>query len=284
MAAAVFQIIEEKMNGLSAGHKTIAEYILQNYKDIPSLSAQEIGERIGVSDASVIRFCQTIGLSGYSQLKEEIYEIVKQEEPPSLKMQKTFNTVREKNGAVAQVFRDTLLNVEKTLAAFDNQVFATAVEKLSKANRVYLLGVGSCASLAEFLAFHFKRLGLPVEKIVSGGFWMFETLSTLHPGDVLVVISYPRYSRDTLKSMRFARQKGALVIAITDNKHSPIGQNADLPIIAKSTNPTGFANSYAATMVICDALVLSIALENKEKAAHALANLDEVNKEFDFYL
>ncbi|KKM10774.1 hypothetical protein SY88_11860 [Clostridiales bacterium PH28_bin88] len=284
MAAPVFQIIEQKIPGLSTGHQAIAEYILRNYKDIPSLSAQEVAERVGVSDASVIRFCQSVGFSGYSQLKDEIYEIVKQEEPPSIKMQKTLMNVKEKNEAVAMVFKDVLSNIEKTFSAFDHRSFAAAVGRLSTAHRILLLGVGSCASLAEFLGFHLKRLGLPVEKITSGGFWMFETLGTLQPGDVLVVISYPRYSRDTLRGMVFAKKKGASVIAITDNMHSPIGQGADLVLAAKSTNPTGFANSYAATMVILDALVLNIALDNKEKAARALAGLDEANKEFDFYL
>ena len=278
-------IITQKLKDLPESQRVLGEFILKNYKYVANLSAIELGSRAGVSDATVVRFAKSIGYSGYPEIKNELFEYLIHEELPSNKMIKSLNRIKKVDSGIMEVFQNDINNIEETFRSFRKKDLDMAVEAINSARRVYVIGLNSCESLASFLNFHLRRLDIDVHLITSAGLVMFEQLSSIKKGDALVVISYPRYSKDALSAVELAKSRNAKTISISDQEYSPIAQAADISLIAHSTN-LGFYNSYAAATTMCNVLVLSIALVNEEKSLQALKAIDEIKDEIrkDIYI
>jgi len=281
----IMDIITQKLKDLPESQRVLGEFILKNYKYVANLSAIELGSRAGVSDATVVRFAKSIGYSGYPEIKNELFEYLIHEELPSNKMIKSLNRIKKVDSGIMEVFQNDINNIEETFRSFRKKDLDMAVEAINSARRVYVIGLNSCESLASFLNFHLRRLDIDVHLITSAGLVMFEQLSSIKKGDALVVISYPRYSKDALSAVELAKSRNAKTISISDQEYSPIAQAADISLIAHSTN-LGFYNSYAAATTMCNVLVLSIALVNEEKSLQALKAIDEIKDEIrkDIYI
>lgn len=281
----IMDIITQKLKDLPESQRVLGEFILKNYKYVANLSAIELGNRAGVSDATVVRFAKSIGYSGYPEIKNELFEYLIHEELPSNKMIKSLNRIKKVDSGIMEVFQNDINNIEETFRSFRKKDLDMAVEAINSARRVYVIGLNSCESLASFLNFHLRRLDIDVHLITSAGLVMFEQLSSIKKGDALVVISYPRYSKDALSAVELAKSRNAKTISISDQEYSPIAQAADISLIAHSTN-LGFYNSYAAATTMCNVLVLSIALVNEEKSLQALKSIDEIKDEIrkDIYI
>ncbi len=274
----ILKSITKNLNVLPDSQKALGEYILVNYKEAASLSALELGAKVGVSDATVVRFAKSLGYSGYVEIKKELFKCLTKEDIPSEKMLKSLEKIREVDSAVADVFQNDINNIQKTLKSFCKEKLDDAVRTLHQASIIYILGFNSCGPLAGFLNFHLQRLSLKVQLITSAGLVMYEQLAFISKEDALVVISYPRYSVDSLNAANYAKSRGAKVVSITDKSYSPIAEASNIPLIAHSTSP-GFYNSYAAATTICNVLVLSVALLNKERYLKALKTMDEIQND-----
>lgn len=277
----ILHVITDKMVDLPDSQKVLGEYILNNHRKVANLSALDLGNKVGVSDATVIRFAKSLGLLGYAELKKELFECLTQEDNPFMKMIKSLSRVKQVDSAVTEVFQNDIRNIQETFKSLSEETLKHAVNAIFSARRIYVIGLNSCGSLASFLNFHLRRLHLDMHLILSAGFVMFEQLAPINSKDVLVIFSYPRYSRDSLHAVEMAKGKGATTISITDKLYSPIAQASDIALIAHSTSP-GFYNSYAAATTICNVLVLSLAFLNEEKSLQALKAVEEINK--DMYL
>jgi len=277
----ILKLISDKIEDLPASQKLLGEYLLANYRDAANLSALDLGQRVGVSDATVIRFSKAIGFNGYPEIKRELFKCLTREESPSEKIIKSLNQVKKVSSGVAEVFQNDIKNIQETFKSFSMDELNAAVSAINQARRVYILGLNSCESLANFLNFHLRRLHLDVHLITSGGLVLLEQLIPITERDILIVISFPRYSLDTLSGVELADSKGSQIISITDKAHSPVAKASDIALIAHSTSP-GFYNSFAAATTVCNVLVLSFALLDEERSINALKKLEEVKK--DIYL
>lgn len=279
---AVLKKIAENLNALPESQRLLGEYILSNYREAASLSALDLGKKANVSDATVVRFAKSLGYSGYLEIKRELLKCLTMvEESPSAKMIKSLSLVKQVSSAIAEVFQNDIKNIEKTFQDFSAEALDEAVKIIFSSQKVYILGLNSCASLARFLHFHLHRLQMSVQLVISGGLVMFEQLAHISGGDALVVISFPRYSRDTLNAIELARSKGASVVSITDKPYSPVAEASHVFLLAHSSTPA-FYNSYAAALTVCNVLVLSVALLDENKALKALKTVEKVKK--DLYL
>jgi DNA-binding MurR/RpiR family transcriptional regulator len=265
----VLKLIADKISYLPASQKRLGEYLLAHYREAANLSALDLGEKAGVSDATVVRFSKAIGLTGYSEIKRELFKCLASEESPSEKIIKSLSQVNKVTSGVAEVFQNDINNIQETFKSFSMETLTSAVNAINEARRVYILGLNSCESLAKFLNFHLRRLHLDVHLITSGGLVLLEQLIPIASEDILIVISFPRYSLDTLSGVELAVTKGSQIICITDKAHSPIAKASNFALIAHSTSP-GFYNSYAAATTICNALVLSFALLDEKRSINAL--------------
>jgi len=276
------KLINNNMTKFSKGHKKIAEYILQNRDKCGYLKAAEIAENAGVSEATVVRFASALGFSGYPQFQKQLRE----ESLSKLTSIQRMELVSERMGSddmLYKVLRADIGRIEKTIDMVSDEMFSGAVKALVNARTVYVAGVRSAAGLASFAAFYFNVLFNRVKRVSNS---MTEDVveQMLHAGenDVVLGISFPRYSNAIVKALAFAKRRGAKVIALTDSENSPIVQYADYVLTAKS-DMDSFADSLVAPMSIINALIFAVASMKKDEIKNTFAELEDIWQEYNVY-
>jgi len=278
---AVLRQLEEEFDSLTPSFQKIANYILINYKYIPAISSADLAEKVGVSDASIVRFCQRLGYEGFIEFKNLLLmEINDTGENPVDKMLKSIQLMGEDNKDYAYLFQNELANLNRTIMNFDANVLKSAVSEIEKAKKVYILGMGSCKPIAELIYHNFRRLGLNCETITYGGIALYENLYRIDNDDLLIAISFPRYSIDSYNAMKHVHGIKAKSLIITDNNENKLAQLADYVLIATSEIPIYFYNSYVGPIALCNILVFEYFSRNKEKCLKHLENIKNLSKYF----
>lgn len=275
----ILKQLEEEFNDLTPSFQKIANYILINYKYIPAISSADLASSIGVSDASIIRFCQRLGYEGFSDFKNVLLvEINDSGRNPVDKVLKTIKQISEENKDYANLFQNELSNLNRTMMSFNAEALKASVDEIGKAKRVYILGMGSCKTIADLVYYNFRRLGLNCETITYGGIALYDSLSRIDREDVIIMISFPRYSIDSYNAMKHVHSIKAKSIIITDNNENKLAKLADYVLIATSENPIYFYNSYVGPIALCNILVYEYFTRNKDKSLKFLENIKKLNK------
>ncbi|HYE80740.1 MAG TPA: MurR/RpiR family transcriptional regulator [Clostridia bacterium] len=275
----ILKQLEEEFNELTPSFQKIANYILINYKYIPAISSADLANSIGVSDASIVRFCQKLGYEGFIEFKNVLLmEINDSGKNPVDKMLKTIKLIGEDNKDYANLFQNELANLNRTIMSFEAEVLKAAVDEIGKAKKVYILGMGSCKTIADLVYYNFKRLGLNCETITYGGIALYDSLSRIEKNDAVIMISFPRYSIDSYNAMKHVHDIKAKSIIITDSNENKLAKLSDYVMIATSENPIYFYNSYVGPIALCNILVFEYFTRNKEKCLRHLENIKKLNK------
>ncbi|WP_105616085.1 MurR/RpiR family transcriptional regulator [Vallitalea okinawensis] len=274
--------INEKYPKLSKGQKLLANYILKNYEKAVFLTAAKLGSIVGVSESTVVRFANELGYDGYPKLQRALQELVKTKLTSVQRMEVTSGRIDQEH-VLKSVLQTDAEKIKHTLEDIDEEVFDEAVNMIIDADKIYILGVRSCASLAGFLGFYMNLIFDNVKLIHTNSVSeMFEQIHRIGPDDVVIGISYPRYSKRTIKAMEFARSRNANLIAVTDSALSPITQYADLSLLAAS-DMASFVDSLVAPLSLINALIVSLSLKKKDKIKKSLEDLERIWKEYDVY-
>jgi DNA-binding MurR/RpiR family transcriptional regulator len=257
------------LEGLSRQQRRVAEYLLDNEHDIPFLSVQELAERTGASEATVVRLCQAIGYRGFPDLKMAMVERLRSY-PPAREVATDID--RESLELVA---RHDRLNLERTLEQIDRREFRAVADALFDADHIFTWGLGVSAHLAGLAAYLFTEHGLrshPLDHRFSNP---REQLVTLRDQDLVLVFSFPPYSRQTLELLDACRERGALTVAITDRPSAPAAVAADHALAAASSGVM-LGNSMTATTLVLNALLLEIAFTHQGETAEALSRINQL--------
>lgn len=258
---------------LSKGHRRIAEYIAQHYDKAVFMTAVNLGKQCAVSESTVVRFAVAMGYEGYPQLQASLRELVRQR-----------LTARQRFAIASEISEDDLLrtvlkndaqNIRHTMEELPQTDFDDVVRRILAAKRIYIMGLRSAAPLAQFL-YHYLRLMFDEIRLVqdsSGN--VFEEMMRVTEGDVLIGISFPRYSTRTLECMRFARENGAQVVGITDGAMSPLYEAAHICLCAQ-TDMASFVDSLAAPLSVINALIVSLGLNRREELSRHFSRLEEI--------
>ena len=258
----ILSLIRVRMSGLSKGHKRIAEYILANYEKCAFLTAAKLGEVVGVSESTAVRFPAALGFSGYPEFQKALEDIL-QEKIHSFDRIDVLNSHMTTNMVVNNVMSMDARKIEHTLKSFDTASFDMAVEDIMAAESVYIIGARSCEPLAEFFGYYLRLVKKNVQVVKTGNTnELFEQMMYIGEGDVAIGISFPRYSMRTLKAMEFANNRKSRVIAITDSVHSPMNMYSSI------------VDSLVAPMSLINALIVSICLKNSEQVVE---NIEKIN-------
>lgn len=275
-------LMKEKYSSLSKGHKAIASYIINHYDKAAFMTAAQLGEEVGVSESTVVRFPVELGYDGYPRLQKELKELIKSKLTSVQRLEVSSNRI-DKDNVLKSVLQADLNKIKMTLEELDSENFNIIVEEILKAKRIYILGVRSSAPLASFLGFYFNLIFENVRLVhTTSVSEMFEQIVNAREGDVVIGISFPRYSRRTTKAMQFVRKQGATVIAITDNKDSPLAKNANYSIFARS-DMNSFVDSLVAPLSIINAIIVAIGLKRKEQIQATLEKLETIWDEYQVY-
>ncbi len=266
---------------LSKGHRKIAQYIVEHYDKAVFMTASRLGESVGVSESTVVRFAASMGYDGYPQLQRSLQELVSHR----LTANQRFEMATELDPAAAltTVLKSDMQNLRNTLEQIERPVFNQVVDLLLSANAIYVMGLRSAAPLAQFMGYYLNYIFDNVHLVSSGATDVFEDIIKLREKDVLIGISFPRYSTRTLEAMRFAKRGGAQVVALTDGPMSPLAEIADLTLTAR-TDMASFVDSLAAPLSVINALLVTLGLHRKEALSQHFRQLESIWETYEVYL
>lgn len=274
--------LDEKYPKLSKGQKKLTDYIKQNYDKAAFYTASKLGEAVGVSESTVVRFATQLGYSGYPEFQKALEELVRNKLTSVQRMEVTYGRIA-KDDILSAVLHSDIDKIKLTMESLDTKTFNTAVETILNARRVYIVGIRSCAPLAEFLKFY---LNLICDDVVSvqtnSASEIFEQLMKIGEDDVIIGISFPRYSMRTLKALEFATNRSAKVITLTDSIHSPMTIYSSCNLIARS-DMASIVDSLVAPLSVINALVVALCMRKQDQVVNTLTELEQIWDEYQVY-
>lgn len=277
----LIKVIQNKFNHLSKGQKLIAEFIMNNYDRAAFMTAAALGGTVGVSESTVVRFADTLGYGGYRELQKDLQELIKNKLTTVQRISLSDDFTDYKN-ALKHVVKKDMANIEKALDEIDYNAFQEAVELTLSAHNVYILGLRSSSFLAGYLGFYLNFLLDNVKVIMPGPNDVFEQLLKVTHNDVIIGISYPRYSKRTLEALDYGKEKGCKIIGISDSLISPAAQYADTALIA-SSNMLSFVDSLVAPMSLINAFIIALGTEKRDDITSYFEDLEKIWKKHNVY-
>ncbi len=274
--------IQTELPGFSKGQKQIARYILEHYDKAAFMTASRLGVTVGVSESTVVRFATELGYDGYPHLQRALQEMIRNKLTSVQRMEVAGDRMGGRDVLQTVLHADTDM-IRVTLDEIDRDAFQGAVDALMGAKRIYILGVRSSSALASFLGFYFNLLFENVTLVHTNSVSeIFEQVLRVGPGDVLFGISFPRYSKRTLSAMKYARDRGARVIALTDSQLSPLARVADHVLLARS-DMASFVDSLVAPLSVINALIVAVGMSRRDEIEQTFNKLERIWEEYDVY-
>jgi DNA-binding MurR/RpiR family transcriptional regulator len=267
---------------LSKGQKLIANFITNHYDKAAFMTAAKLGEAVGVSESTVVRFAIELGYDGYPKMQKVLQEMIKSKLTAVQRIEVSSSRINEYN-ILKSVLQSDMEKIKITMEEINNDVFNAVVECILNARKIYILGVRSSAPLASFLGFYFNLIFDNVRLVhTTSVSEMFEQIIRASEGDVVIGISFPRYSKRTTKAMQFVKSQGAKVIAITDSMDSPLAGSADHCLCARS-DMASFVDSLVAPLSVINALIVALGMRRKESVYNIFEKLEKIWDEYQVY-
>ena len=274
--------INARYSSMSKGQKMLANYITDNYDKAVFLTAAKLGEIVGVSESTVVRFAMCLGYKGYPDFQKAPEEMVRNKLNTVQRMEVTYGRIQESN-VLQTVLSADAEKIKETIENIDEAAFRSAVDTILQARKIYIVGIRSCAPLASFLAFYLNQMFEDVILLhTNSASELFEQMVYIDEKDVIIGISFPRYSMRTLKALEFANNRNAKVITLTDSVHSPMNLYSSCNLIAKS-DMASIVDSLVAPLSVINALIVSLCMRKQDEVASTLEMLEHIWDEYQVY-
>lgn len=275
--------INEKFNKMSKSHKKLAEYIIDHYEQAAFMTAARLGKTVGISESTVVRFAYALGYDGYPEFQDDLAEWVKNKLNSVQKIGAKYGKSTQSE-ILTSVLNADMEKIDDTLEHVDPHAFETAVETILNAKHVYIIGIRSCKPLAEFMHFYLNMIRGDVYLLSSTSTSeIFEQMLRINEKDVIIGISFPRYSMRTLKAMELANDRNAKVITITDTIHSPMCLYSSCNLLARS-DMVSIVDSLVAPLSLINALVVALCLKRPNDVKKSLESLEYAWDNYQVYL
>lgn len=274
-------LINGKYPAMSKGHKQIAEYILSHYDKASYMTAIKLGDSAGVSESTIVRFAMALGYEGYPELQKALQDMVRNKLTTIQRMDMTSELSHSM--LLRSVLKADLNNMKTTIEEVNTDIFEEIVDEVYVGKNVYIMGVRSSAPLAQFLGYYLSFILDNVRVVTSSVNDILEQIIHIDENDVIICISFPRYSRKIVEAMKFAKKKKARIIAITDSYKSPLAKYSKLSLVATS-DIASFVDSLVAPLSLINALIVSIGLRKKGEVAEHFMELEKIWDEYGVYL
>jgi len=278
----LFVRIDAKMNSLSKGQKLIAEFIEQHYDRAAFLTASKLGEYVGVSESTVVRFATELGYSGYPQLQKAMQEMIKDKLTSVQRIEVSAAKIGD-GDVLESVLNQDIQKIRRTLEETSREDFDRAVNSIIEAENIYIFGTRSASSIASFLGYYFELILGNVHVVTTASrSGMYEALLRISEKDAIIGISFPRYSKTAASAMDFAASRGAATIAITDSMLSPLVDSAKSLLIARS-DMASVVDSLVAPLSLINALIVATVIKKKDEVKATFEALEAVWHEQGVY-
>ncbi|MBR5144762.1 MAG: MurR/RpiR family transcriptional regulator [Clostridia bacterium] len=282
MAADISERIKAVYSTLSKGQKKIANAVLNNYDKVAYLTAAKLGDLVGVSESTVVRFADELGFEGYSQFQLAVQELVRIKLTPNQRIEITKQRIGQ-GDIIDNVMESDINKIKYTLEQLDREAFKSAVDAILEAKNIYVMGARSSEPIARLLSYNLSLIFDNVKLVVpTSSAEVFEQMYSVSEDDVVIAFSFPRYSSKMINGVKFARHKNAKVVAFTDSIVSPIAEFSHCLLIAQS-DMASFMDSLVAPLSIINAIIIEITSRREQQITERFDALEKLWDEYEVY-
>ncbi len=282
MSRDILATIQNSMADFSKGQKLIGHFILENYDKAAFMTAARLGKTVNVSESTVVRFAAELGYDGYPAMQKALQEMIRSKLTTVQRIEVSNDQLGD-HDVLTKVVQSDIEKIRMSLEELSRQEFSNVVDAIVNARRIYILGVRSSTTLSDFLYFYFNLIFDNVRHVQTTlASEMFEQMLRVGEGDVVIGISFPRYSTRTVRAMEFARDQGATVVAITDSELSPLYDTANYRLLAKS-DMASFVDSLVAPLSIINALIVAVGRKKEVEVTATFERLEQIWDEYEVY-
>ncbi|MCR4908300.1 MAG: MurR/RpiR family transcriptional regulator [Lachnospiraceae bacterium] len=274
--------MNELFSEMSRGQKALARFISDHTDEAAFMTAARLGEAAGVSESTVVRFAYFLGYSGYPEFQASLSEMVRSKLGMISKMGAKYAHASQSE-IINSVLSADIEKIEDTMDKLDVAAFEMAVDTIISAKNIYCIGIRSCQSLASLLSFYLQMMFGNVRQVSTSSLTeIFEQLIRIDENDVVIGISFPRYSMRTLKAMEFANNRSAKVITITDSVHSPMNLYSSCNLLARSDN-ISIVDSLVGPLSLINALIVALVMKRTDEVVDNLQTLEKLWEDYQVY-
>jgi len=270
--------IEKVIEKLPKRKRKLAIFLTQKWQEVPLISIQEIAKRAGVSTATVTRLARELNFEGFQEFKNHLKEEIRERLSPVEKFKLVKENLKGRRSLV-RVAEQDIKNINKLLNSIDEDTFTKVIEEIENAKRVFTFGLGISSIFSRMFAYLLNQVEKEAHSLDEGDAPVEEKITSIDKNDILVVSSFPPYSRYTLEIANLARDLGIKIIGITDNKFAPISNFSNLVLVVPSENIL-YTNSVSAFSVLINSIVTEIAWKKKDKLTETVQQKDRILKKF----
>jgi DNA-binding MurR/RpiR family transcriptional regulator len=277
----VYRLIAEKLPEMSRSQRKIAKYVLNHPEAVPFFTVGKLAKMTGVSEATVVRFAMFLGFSGYPEWQRAMQESMKRQltTVERLKISGEVYDLEEK--AIFEMFQEDIERLKAMSAQIDMESFRQAVQYIITAKRIFIIANRSAVSLGMFLEFYLDVL-LENAELIRNPHGISEKLFRLNEDDVVIGLSFARYTKSTIEAVAFAKDRGAKIIAITDHLLSPLVPYGNVTLCAPTEMPS-FIDSFVAPLSLINALITEVGRRKRSEVEKHLSDLEETWKRFHIF-
>lgn len=265
---------------MSRGQKLIADFILNNYDKAAFMTASKLGSAVGISESTVVRFAYVLEYDGYPQLQKALQELIRNK--LTIVQRLDLNAKVDKSEVLSEVLKADMANIKLTIDQADNEIFESITDDILIANKIYIMGLRSAAPLAQFMGYYLNFILDNVKIVTSGVNDIFEQLIHIGKDDIIIGISFPRYATRAVEAMKFAKERGAHTIALTDTELSPLNAYADKTLFARS-DMASFVDSLVAPLSLINATIVAVGNQKRLDISDDLHKLENMWSKYNVY-
>jgi len=246
------------------------------------MTAGKLAAVVGVSEATVVRFAQELGYGSYPEMRRALQDMVRGR-LTSVQRIAVARELTEGGDILHHVLSSDIDQIRQTLEDISHADFEAATDAVVSARNIYIFGLRSSSALAHFMGFYFNLLFENVHVVnEASSLEVFEQILRISTGDVFIALSFPRYSKRTIRAMRYARDMGATVIGITDNNVSPIAKLSDICLYARS-DMVSFLDTLVAPLSLVNALIVAVSAKTGNDVTASFERLEQIWNEYGVY-
>lgn len=278
----LLKVLKENLSNCSKGHRLISEFVINHFDKAAFMTASKLGATVGVSESTVVRFAISLGFKGYPEFQKSLQELIKNKLTAVQRMELSDDRIGTEN-LLENVMTTDIDKIKETLLGISCVDFNEAVEKIANANTIYIIGNRSASALASFAEYYLSLMFSYVKRVKSSSTSeMLEQVMRIDENDVIIGFSFPRYSTQTLIGLKYARDKGAKVVAFTDSYNSPLAPYADYLLVAGS-DMASFVDSLVAPLSLLNALLVAVSIKKKDMISNNFKTLEKIWEEYNAY-
>ena len=274
--------IQNRYQSLSKGHKKLADYVLTNYDKVVFMTVNELSTVVGISESTVVRFAHSLGYSGYPSFQKNLQYSTKSRLTTLQRFEHTSDAQEDKD-VIREIMIQDIENINSTINQLNTEKIKSIAKKIKAANNVYVIGLRRSKVLAEYLTFYLKFIHSSVILVPNGANDIYDEVINANNHDIVIAISFPRYSKNTFDLVDLLRERRVPVIGITDSYHSPLA-NRVTDILTAEFNIETFVDSLTAPMSLINALIIGLSLDDKQNLERKFNQLEAIWKKNNVYL